>query len=158
MAVGRVDTDGVRLSLVRNLATGQTYYAAKGKGAYLDGERIGVRKFIKERGLFMVYMGDRAAKHAYGMAAIARRTRSLGSSALETCIVAAGGADLHAVVTRPGASCLRVVDIAAAALILREAGGELYDETGQRFSMPLDIKARKSLLAVGDRRVLEAFK
>jgi fructose-1,6-bisphosphatase/inositol monophosphatase family enzyme len=158
LAVGRKDLDGVRYGLVRNLANGETYYAAKGKGAFRDGAPIKVRPFKIDRAQFLVYLGNRAARHSLGMAAMPRRTRSMGSTALETCIVAAGGADLHAVVTKPDIRGLRVVDIAAASIILREAGGELYDETGQRFNMPFDIKARRNMLAVGDRKVLEAFR
>jgi fructose-1,6-bisphosphatase/inositol monophosphatase family enzyme len=158
LAVGKRDLDGVRFGLVRNLATGETFYAAKGKGAFRNGEPIKVRRFHLERAQFLVYLGNRAARQAHGMAAMPRRTRSLGSTALETCIVAAGGADLHAVVMNHAIGGLRVVDIAAAALVLREAGGELFDERGQRFNMPFDIKERKNMLAVGDPRVLEAFK
>jgi fructose-1,6-bisphosphatase/inositol monophosphatase family enzyme len=158
LAVGVRDLDNVRYGLVRNLASGETFYAAKGKGAYRDGERIKVRDFRLDRAQFLVYLGNRAARHAHGMAAMPRRTRSLGSTALETCIVAAGGADLHAVVMGAATGGLRVVDIAAASLILREAGGELYDDRGQRFNMPFDIRVRRNMLAVGDPRVLEAFK
>ena len=156
--MGQRDLDGVRYALVRNLATGDTYYAAKGKGAFRNGEAIKVRRFRLESAQFLVYLGNRAARHAHGMAAMPRRTRSLGSTALETCIVAAGGADLHAVLMNHAIGGLRVMDIAAAALILREAGGELYDERGQRFNMAFDIKERRNVLAVGDPRVLEAFK
>ena len=76
LAVGQRDLDGVRYALVRNLATGDTYYAAKGKGAFRNGEAIKVRRFRLESAQFLVYLGNRAARHAHGMAAMPRRTRS----------------------------------------------------------------------------------
>ncbi len=45
---------------------------------------------------------------------------------------------------------LRVVDIAASALILREAGGELYDLDGNVLDMALDLEVRANCLAAGD--------
>ncbi len=53
---------------------------------------------------------------------------------------------------------LRVVDIAAGALIVREAGGLVLDLTGRDLDLPLDSNARTDLAAVGDRRVWEAIR
>lgn len=156
LAVGKRSLDGIEFALVKNLATGETFYAAKGKGAFRNGERIKVRSYDPKNGIFLVYMGSRAHRMAYDIAAIPRRTRSFGSTALETCLVASGRADLHAVVTDQSVQGLRVVDIAAASLILREAGGELFEPSGARFNMPFDIKERKNLIAVGDLKALEA--
>ena len=157
LAVGKRDTDGIIYGLVMNLETKEAYYAAKGKGAFRNGEKIHVRKYVPEKSVFLVYLGNHAAARAYKIAAISRRTRSLGSAALETCLVASGGADLYTVLTDKAIRGLRVVDVAAAALILREAGGECYDATGKRFNMCFDIKQRSNMIAVGDTRVLGAI-
>ena len=45
---------------------------------------------------------------------------------------------------------IRVIDIAASALILREAGGEIVDLSGNRLDMPFDLKVRSNFLAYGD--------
>jgi NAD+ kinase len=156
MAVGSHDLDGVKFALVRNLATGENFYAAKGKGAFRNGERINVRRYDPAKGIFLVYLGNQANKSACRIASVARRTRSFGSAALETCMVAAGSADLYAVIADPRIRGLRVVDIAAASLILREAGGRLYEPGGAKFNMAFDINERKNLVAVGDMKALKA--
>ena len=158
LAVGKKDLDGLEYGLVQNLETKETYYAAKGKGAFKNGEMIKVRNYNPEKSIFLVYLGNHAAERAYTIASRSRRTRSFGSAALETCMVASGAADLYAVLTDPILRGLRVVDVAAAALILREAGGECYDEKGRRFNMDFDIKKRSSMIAVGDPAALEAIK
>src|SRR5207245_11649309 len=53
---------------------------------------------------------------------------------------------------------LRVVDIAAGILIVREAGGLVLDLAGRDLDLPLDSSARTDLAAVGDRRVWEAIR
>jgi fructose-1,6-bisphosphatase/inositol monophosphatase family enzyme len=50
---------------------------------------------------------------------------------------------------------IRVIDIAASCLILREAGGEVVDLTGEKLDMDFDLKDRKNFLAYGDPRIKE---
>jgi fructose-1,6-bisphosphatase/inositol monophosphatase family enzyme len=52
---------------------------------------------------------------------------------------------------------LRVIDIAAAVLILREAGGEAYDGNLQILEMPFTLERRTNMIAVGPKKLLEAF-
>jgi fructose-1,6-bisphosphatase/inositol monophosphatase family enzyme len=157
LAVGSGDLDGLRFALVMNLVTKETYYAAKGKGAYRNGEKIKVRRYDQKKSVFLVYLGNHAAPRAYRIAAKSRRTRSFGSAALETCMVASGSADLYTVLTDPILRGLRVVDIAAASLILRESGGKCFDGEGGKLSMGFNINERSNMIAVGDERVLEGL-
>ncbi len=140
--------------VVRNLATGRTFYAERGIGASLDGQPIRVRPFDPEDTLFDVYLGQHADPKAADVATRARRVRNFGAASLDLCLVASGAADLYymnsAVRTR-----LRLVDIAAGAFIVLEAGGDVLDLDGQRLDMPLNPNARTNLVAVGDRRALE---
>jgi fructose-1,6-bisphosphatase/inositol monophosphatase family enzyme len=50
---------------------------------------------------------------------------------------------------------IRVIDIAASCLVLREAGGEVVDMEGRKLDMALDLKDRKNFLAYGDPKVKE---
>jgi fructose-1,6-bisphosphatase/inositol monophosphatase family enzyme len=52
---------------------------------------------------------------------------------------------------------IRVVDIAASALVLREAGGEIVDLDGKVLDMPFDLEARSNFLAYGDVRAKEVL-
>jgi fructose-1,6-bisphosphatase/inositol monophosphatase family enzyme len=140
--------------IVQNLVTGDLFYAERGKGATWNGRAIRVRKCQEDSSVLFVYLGKYSAATANGVLRKARRTRSMGCSSLEMCLVAAGLADgfyLHSEVYQ---RALRVVDIAASALILREAGGELYDLSGKVLDMDLDLNVRANCLAAGDAALL----
>jgi myo-inositol-1(or 4)-monophosphatase len=136
-AVSLAVTDGPRLSdarvgLLRHLGTGETVVAVRGQGVRVDGEPMRERDY---RGLWLtVVEGASPRRLAAAMEHLGEvsRIRSLGSLALSIQYVALGRLDGLAVL-RPG----RVVDIAAALLIAREAGVIVTDEHG----MPLDADA-----------------
>ena len=69
--------------------------------------------------------------------------RSLGSASLEMCMVAIGALDFYVV----GKEYLRVTDIAASTLIMREAGGIVTDIRGEQLDMPLNLDDRTSVIA-----------
>jgi fructose-1,6-bisphosphatase/inositol monophosphatase family enzyme len=117
-----------------------------------------VRPFDQVSSVFMVYLGKYSSAATNAVVHKTRRTRSLGCSSLEMCLVAAGLADGFYLNSDVYERSLRVVDIAASALILREAGGELYDMQGKVLDMTLDLKVRANCLAVGDAAVLEWIK
>lgn len=155
LAISKDDLRGTRWALVRNLATGETYRAEKGKGARLNGERIRVSPYDPRRSLFSLYLGERAADRAFELARIARRVRNLGAASLDMCLVASGSADLYYMRTTLRELELRVTDVAASSLLLWEAGGEVYGVSGDPLNMPLDPRARSNLFALGDPRLLE---
>ncbi|MCG7845248.1 MAG: hypothetical protein MIO90_07450 [Methanomassiliicoccales archaeon] len=140
--------------IVRNLVTDDTFYAEKGKGATWNGRRIRVRPFDQVNSVLMVYLGKFSSAATTAVVHKTRRTRSMGCSSLEMCLVAAGLADGFYLNSDVYERSLRVVDIAASALILREAGGELYDMQGNILDMALDLKVRANCLAVGDAAAL----
>jgi fructose-1,6-bisphosphatase/inositol monophosphatase family enzyme len=155
MAIGRGSMTGVTHALVRNLVSGSDFYASKGEGAFLDDKRIQVRKLDERDMLFSVYIGKNAHESGNRVASKGRRARSLGAASLEICMVASGALDLYYMNSSAKNAELRVVDIAAGALILREAGGEVVDLDRKRLDMPFDTKTTSNLIAYGDPRVLE---
>ena len=52
---------------------------------------------------------------------------------------------------------LRIVDIAAASLILKEAGGKLLGKDLEELDMGLDVRKRSSVVAIGDGAVLKVM-
>ena len=81
----------------------------------------------------------------------------MGCASLEMTLVAQGRFDayyFHAELFEKG---IRVIDIAASALILREAGGEIVDLEGNVLDMPFDLAARSNFLAYGDERAREVL-
>lgn len=152
VALGHGTTDNVVYGLVRNLCTGDVYEAVKGQGATLNGKPIKARKLqSKEKPTISVVFGKKTDDFALTMATMWANIRSLGTAALELCFVASGALDAY----YHGYSSLRVTDIAAGMLILREAGGEAFDGTFKRLTMDLGLEKRAALLAAGDRTFAE---
>ena len=93
---------------------------------------------------------------SYEVARSARRARHLGAASLDLCHVATGAFDVYYMNSRVEAQ-LRIMDIAAGVLIVREAGGLVVDPRKQELEMPVALKARANLIAAGDRKALEAI-
>ncbi|UCF08812.1 MAG: inositol monophosphatase [Thermoplasmata archaeon] len=155
LAVGYSKLSDVEYGLVRNLVTGDTYWAERGKGAYLNEGQIRTRPLPSEDTMFSVYIGRRATKEAMQVAKMPRRGRALGCASLEMCLVATGAFDVYFLNYFPSNYSMRIVDIAASTLILREAGGEVFNDTYDILDMAFDIKERTNVIAVGDRSALE---
>ncbi|MFP4170340.1 MAG: inositol monophosphatase family protein [Methanomassiliicoccales archaeon] len=153
LALGRRSLQDVHMGLVQNLVSGETFYAEEGKGAYLDGERIRVREFDPANSLFLVYMGRWASDATIHVAKASERTRSLGCASLEMCMVALGMVDAYYMNCERYDKSIRVVDIAASTLVLREAGGEVLNLDGRPLDMRFNLEERNNFAAVSGREV-----
>lgn len=158
LALGKSRLSDVECGLVRNLVTGDTYWADRGKGAFLNDKRIRARSFYPKDSMFALYIGERATPRSYEIAKIPRRGRALGCASLEMCLVASGAFDVYYLNYSPSNYSMRVTDIAASTLILREAGGEVFNDTYDILDMSFDIRSRTNVIAVGDKKALEALK
>ncbi len=156
LAVGKSSLSDIRLGYLRNLATGDVICAEKGKGAFKNGCPIHVREAVMDDLFLMIYEGNGAHPDAFGVAKQVRSCRSLGCSSLEMEIVAEGEADGYYMKAERYTRSVRIVDIAASTIILREAGGEVYDLCNNVLDMPFDLDHRANFLAVGDPRVYDA--
>ena len=156
LAVGEDRLSTVTHGLVRNLVSGDTHYAEKGVGAFHNGSRVLTRPFRAKESLFSVYLGTNATAKAYAVAAAARRVRNLGAASLDLATVASGGFDLYYMDSKK-ASRLRIMDIAAGVLIVREAGGVVVQTNRKELDMAIALEARTNLIAAGDRKALEAL-
>ncbi len=155
LAVGSGSLSGVRLGYIRNLATGDAYWAEKGKGAFKNGKPIHVREPNFKELFLMNYIGKYAHPDAFAISKKCMSSRWLGCSSLEIVLVAEGEADAFIMNSENYVHCERVVDIAAAVLILREAGGEIYDLQGDVLDMPFDLEHRSNTVAVGTKSVFD---
>ncbi len=158
IALGKDDILDLEEGVVINIVTGDEFYGARGKGAYLNDERIRVREYDEGRDLLLAYMGVHAAPETYDVVSRFRRVRSLGAAALEICAVACGQADGFYLNFRPEKRSLRVVDIAAGVLMVREAGGEVYDIVGNVLGMRLSLDVRTNMMAVGSNQMFRKIK
>ncbi|MGQ9582698.1 MAG: inositol monophosphatase family protein [Thermoplasmatota archaeon] len=145
----------IQLGYVRNLVSGDEYWATRGGGAHRNGVRI---KTSRRPGLELLLMevspGQRRALRASReLLHRAARVRCLGSVALDLCLVASGVAS--AAVDLRG-NRLRTLDQCAGKLILEEAGGLVTDARGRSTDeLDVDLTTRTDIIAAGSRGVLE---
>lgn len=144
LAVGTAALSDVEVGLVMNLATGDVFEAAKGKGATLNGRPIRVRAPEGERVYSVGLPKEEAAPRGI--------LRSFGASALEMCLVGQGALDAY----HYAKPILRIIDIAASTLIVREAGGVVLDRAGKDLELPLSLSPRFGLTAASTRAVASA--
>lgn len=153
------DLSDTTVGYVKELPLGKEYYTIKGRGSFIKesgGKSEKIPKLPSNKELnFSVYMGQKAHPDSVRIAALARRTRSLGCASLEMCMVAEGIFDLYYIVTMNKERSLRITDIAASTLFLREVGGEVYQSVWEPLEMELDPGARRDVLAIRDQELRE---
>jgi myo-inositol-1(or 4)-monophosphatase len=132
---------------VLDFGTGEVWTAVRGEGARLGGRPLsgpGPKDEVEILSMEATTTRRLAAKAA-AVAGWAYRTRVFGSLALSLCHLAAGRVD--AVCSLKGA---RSVDIAAAQLLVREAGLCIeLPEDGPFLEAPLDLEPRSRVVAAG---------
>ena len=149
----------VHFGYVYDFGAGEEWLARRGEGATVNGEPL----TLKPKGSIEIlsFEATRApliARDAPKVAELAHRLRIMGSLALSLCYLAAGRVD--AVCSLKGA---RSVDIAAAQLLVREAGLaiELFDDARPFEDAELDLEGRSRVVAAGTaelcRRVASAL-
>ena len=137
----------VHFGYVYDFGSGEEWIARRGDGATLNGEPLSVRpKDTIEILSFEATLTSLVARDAPKVAELAHRLRIMGSLALSLCHLAAGRVD--AVCSLKGA---RSVDIAAAQLLVREAGLaiDLFDDPRPFEEAELDLEGRSRVAAAG---------
>jgi len=136
----------VEVGYVLDLATGEEWWAERGAGAHLDGNRLGKPDPapLEILAIESAHPANVAAAADALAATGAARLRALGSIALSLCSVAAGRAD--AMVSLRAA---RSVDAAAAQLVVREAACSVAfpDHGRDPLTTPLALDMRSRVVA-----------
>ncbi|XP_060525687.1 inositol monophosphatase 1-like [Cylas formicarius] len=127
------------VGVVYNPHMGELYTAVKGKGAYLNGNRIRTSCCKEMRKSVLNYELSLARRNEHFFKMYMYRTkhlikaitgiRALGCAVLGLCYVANGRTDAYQ------ADGLYPWDVAAGILIVREAGGYVIDTSGKEFDV-----------------------
>lgn len=147
--------DDLCVGVVLDVLSGEAFQCVKGRGARLGFRHPQGAAAPRDEVLISLY--------SYGRAAASRKAlslqtslpgakfRSLGSAALELCYVAAGRLDAFVDVR----DSLRLVDVAAAKIILEEAHGTFTDDKGKKPSGAVHDLAKEgfSIVAATDARL-----
>lgn len=140
--------NGVHTALVADLYHDITYIAQKGNGAYRGNQKINPSKNASlEEAVIGVdvntYKIRKIAPKLTNLIEKTKHIRHLGANALELCYVADGTIDAFVDIRGK----LRVTDMAAAWLILQEAGAKITKLNGKKLNVKLDPKQRVAFVA-----------
>ena len=125
------------MGIVYNPFIEEMYYAEKGKGSFLNGEKIHVSQ-AKQMNESLISVGtspyhkdeaDEIFKAFAGIYKDCQDLRRCGSAALDMAHVACGRIEAYT------EKHLKIWDYAAATLLVREAGGTVLDYEGNEFTM-----------------------
>jgi myo-inositol-1(or 4)-monophosphatase len=129
---------------VLNLVNGEEWTAIRKQGAWRDGEPLVVQP-PDDRGrigLIALESNPRSLVAAQGLVASSSKVRILGSMALSIAHTAAGAFDAFCAPVP-----MRVFDMSASVLILREAGGVATDAKGGELDqLTCNLETRTTLL------------
>jgi myo-inositol-1(or 4)-monophosphatase len=139
----------VAFAYVYDFGPDEEWTARRGEGAWLDGERLEdapQERRNRDGRLEILAIESADPRYLYlagEMANTARRLRILGAIAVSLCQVAAGRVDGMVSLWR-----CRAVDVAAAQLIVREAGGLVaFPRCSHPLGAPLDIEPHSPIIA-----------
>lgn len=149
LAIGTSRLSDIEYGVVKNIPTGDVFSAEKHRGAFFNNVKIQVCEVPSADMLSSISLGKMYTAKA-GSLSKKGNVRSLGSASLEMCLVALGALDYYFV----GKAFLRVVDIAASTLVVREAGGVVRTITGDDLDMELNLSERTSVLATCSQKLI----
>jgi myo-inositol-1(or 4)-monophosphatase len=141
-------------ALVTDLSHDTTYTALEGKGAYRDGKKItpSALTSLEEAVIGLDLNSYKVKEIAPRLTNLIQKTkhiRHFGANALELCYVADGLTDAFVDIRGK----LRVTDVAAGFLIVKEAGGTITAPEGQALDVKLDPKQKIKFIASGNRQI-----
>jgi myo-inositol-1(or 4)-monophosphatase len=155
-----VKLSSVVASAVIDLPRGELYHASDQRGAFMNNTQIHVSKsfqFAESNNLDDILVGlnlsGASPENIMRLLNVISNTnhiRHFGANALELCFLARGLIDAYIDIRGK----IRTTDLAAAYLIVKEAGGKLYSTDGLKLDSRLDNKARISFLAVSNDEIL----
>ncbi|UCG69545.1 MAG: D-fructose 1,6-bisphosphatase [Thermoplasmata archaeon] len=136
----------IEIGYVRNLITGDEYHAIKGKGSYLNKRKITTSKdkVLSAVGFELYPHTTFNLQKAMRVMDKVKRVRCFGSVALDICFVAQGALSGYC----DFRDVCRLLDVSAAALILKEAGGVITDDKGKSIDdKVIGLRSHSNLIA-----------
>jgi len=144
LSMAYAESGSIQQAFVKNLASGETFTAVRGKFARCDEKPIRVSDVSRLDACAMSIYGRKFdPARAMQLGQKIRRWRLLGASALELCYIGCGRID--GFVDLRGT--LRVTDAVAGMLVCTEAGGKVSDIDGSEIRFPEEVSVGRCLVA-----------
>lgn len=140
--------DDIEIAFVKNFPTGDTYLAVKDRFARKNSNPIHVSEVEKaEKATLSTYL-YRSRCDMNNIYSHVRRMRIMGAIAIEMCFVAEGIYDVFL-----DTQAVRVLDIAASQLIVKEAGGYITDINSNVLSSQIDLLEKTTIVAATNQKL-----
>ena len=139
---------------VTNLSTGEIFWASKDKGAFLDDKAITVynkKPLYKIVGINTSGASLELLKKLEPIFQNHNHTRHFGANALEMAMFAQGLLDIY--IDLRGK--IRIQDLAAGYLLVKEAGGLILNEKLEPLDSDLSYDTRLSFVAAASKEILD---
>ncbi len=139
---------------ISNLSTGDVYWASKGKGAFLNDKSIFVHD---EKPIYKVIGINSSGSSPELLQKLApifekhHHVRHFGAHALEMAFLAQGLVDIFIDLRKK----IRIQDMAAGYLLIKEAGGLMLDENLQPLDSDLSYETRLSFVAAANKEIID---
>jgi myo-inositol-1(or 4)-monophosphatase len=144
LSIAYAEEGETKAAFVRNLASGETFTAIRGKSALCNNKPIRVSCVMNlDECAMSVYGRKFDPTRVMQLGQKIRRWRLLGASALELCYVGCGRIDGFIDLR----DTLRVTDAAAGMLICTEAGGKVSDLDGGTIRFPDEVTIGRCIVA-----------
>jgi myo-inositol-1(or 4)-monophosphatase len=143
----------ITAGVVTDLSSGDMYWATKGKGAYCNKKKIHVHKekpVYRIVGVNVSGAKPQLVKRIQPLFENSNHTRHLGANALELALFARGWIDVYIDLRDK----IRVTDMAAGYLIVKEAGGIILDHKMKPLDSDLSYETRLSFIAAASNDIL----
>lgn len=134
--------------IVRDLYNGDCFSAIKGQGAYLNDKQIRtnqINSLSKSIGIIALPTSPKETEIFNKLRKVTKRQRVISCPSLSVCYLAAGKIDLFVEIFEQSKGT--IMDIAAAKIILEEAGGKLMNELGEEINLVLDPTFKTNFVA-----------
>jgi myo-inositol-1(or 4)-monophosphatase len=141
-------------AVITNLSTGDIYWASEGKGAFLNDKSISVNQEKPIYKVVGINTSNSSPELIQRLAPIFEKnhhTRHFGANALEMAFFAQGLIDVFIDFRKK----IRIQDMAAGYLLVKEAGGLILDENMQPLDSDLNYETRLSFVAAANKEILD---
>ncbi|OED30613.1 bifunctional fructose-bisphosphatase/inositol-phosphate phosphatase [Methanosphaera sp. WGK6] len=141
----------VEIGFIKNFPTGDEYISIKGKGSTKNGEAMTISSIPKvSEATVSTYVYRAKEGELDKLCTSVRRMRLMGAIAIEMCYVADGTYDVFLDI-----GAVRVFDIAAAQLIIKENEGIVTDVNANLLESQLDLMETTSIIAAANPEIHE---
>jgi len=152
LAIGKNLLSDVEYGIVKNVYNNDEFIAEKKHGSFLNKKLVVIPDIPAPERLYDITFVKKYDPLSLSLVSI-HPIRSFGCASLEMCMVATGAIDAYIV----GTEYMRVTDIAASVLFVRQAGGIVTDRYGEKLEMPLNLDIRRSIIAAGNHQFVKSI-